>query len=136
MRFCKGDDNYTSNVRKKPKVCADDSKTYLKCELSKCNEDQTLKLVHYGECGNCQKENVCPWLKQKIASEAWNDKPGIYTMWLLIRMMITLKLKFRATDGRDYTKCEFQMARCERFNSDGVILQREYRKPSAGNFFI
>ena len=126
MGYCNGGENLLLNLKKIPNVCADDKKTYLHCELLRkgCNEKNPPKLVHYGECGKCAQGNVCQWMKEKLNRNIWSKKPWVHTVMVLLRKKIWAMRKTVASDGRSYNKCEFQVAKCKRFQSDGSILKR------------
>merc|ERR1712226_619209 len=111
------------------------NRTYLKCELTKkeCEDREPRpRMVHYGECGNCSPKNVCHWMRGELNKNIWAKRPSVLTLMVLLQKKIWIKSRTRASDGRVYDKCEFQVARCEKFNSDGEILQSAHEIKFSG----
>jgi len=116
---------YATFNQKQPMICADDNKTYRKCEsLKRDCKSEPFKQVHHGECGKCSKENVCWWVRQEIVRSLWRRNPSVRTLIKLIYLKKSQKI--RASDGQTYDKCEFQVAKCKMFRDQGTILTRTY----------
>jgi len=117
----------------KTAICASDSVTYTEaekfCKVKKASllTEQKIKFVHFGECGICTQENVCPKfhanvkrgkkrenkLKRKLEKKA--DKFGEKKMNKLLTKVQKKKCLFDAEDGTEYKHmCFFYIKKCQR----------------------
>lgn len=109
---------------KEPNICvlSDDEKSvttmqhcmYLK---AKCEDKPLPKRFYSGECGDCSKDNLCPYEKRKKANpgmkeqrkKRWRRRP---------------RFSICASDATSYKSvCDFHVAKCEKFKEDGTILK-------------
>lgn len=113
--------------REKTKACVftknkDDVETKQNCELlkAKCDKEKVPLKLHEGECGDCSRDNVCPWEQRK----SHNLKQKRKTKRSFKRTKIS-KLRVCTDDGEEFGSiCDYHVAKCERYNKDKTILRK------------
>jgi len=128
------------------KVCAVDSngveKTYTNfCEFPYEKACNKVKMVHPGTCGECTKENVCPWLakmadkKNKRGGKGKRGGKHGKRGGKRGGKHGGKKGKVCDEDGKEYEdKCAFLVAKCNMFKDNKTVALMRPRKCDKESF--